>query len=266
MEFCTTATVRPEIIDQTYKSFFDNLIGLQGPHTLYINIDPVPTKDIASVLEVCNKYFQTVISNAPSIPSFPAAVKWCLSQPKGTEFFYLEDDWILNKPININDMRALFSDSISVINLRAYPIKDNRICLSPSLWKRETGHVISSRLDILHNPEKQLRPISGSNPGGNKHLGYSSIQYPLDTKDNAITDIGRPWLKNTTMAKNLGVKFTAWTNVEEHQPSKVQPKTQIANTIKITRPAPACNSIRSRSMPVVQRRIVPLPLKLKPRI
>ena len=259
MEFCTTATVRPEILDRTYESFFTNLQGLSGPHTLYINIDPIPSPSgVDAVLAVCNRYFQNVVSNLPQTPSFPAAVKWCLAQPKEQEFFYLEDDWLLTSPIHIDEMRRQFGIRTTVVNLRAYSIKDSRICLSPSLWKRETGHAISKRLDTLSNPEKQLRPITGSNPGGNKHIGFYSIQFP---EKIVLEDIGRPWLRDSTdMVKNLGVHFTTWAKKTDAPPAQVVPQKP-----KVV--IPTFQSVNThRQAPVVAKRIAPHPIRLKPRI
>ena len=36
--------------------------------------------------------------------NFAEAILWCFNQVKGEFFFHLEDDWILRKEININDM------------------------------------------------------------------------------------------------------------------------------------------------------------------
>ena len=44
LEFTTTACVRPELLNQTYKSLNDALVDvdLKTEGILYINIDPVP--------------------------------------------------------------------------------------------------------------------------------------------------------------------------------------------------------------------------------
>ena len=92
LEFCTTATFRPEIIDRTYKSFTDNLLGIDFKiSTLYLNVDPIPVGNTKEVIDVAKKYFGNVVYNIPEEPNFTKAIKWCWSQVKNEYFFNLEE-------------------------------------------------------------------------------------------------------------------------------------------------------------------------------
>ena len=43
INFTTTATVRPDILEKTYKSFTNKLVGIDfSKTTIYINIDLLP--------------------------------------------------------------------------------------------------------------------------------------------------------------------------------------------------------------------------------
>lgn len=258
VDFTTTATCRPEILEKTYTSFLTKLTGFDPTEsTLYINIDPVP-KDVPplKVIEAASRHFRKVVSNVPPHPSFPSAVKWCWNQPRSKYFFHLEDDWTLDVIVDINNLIKIFESNkipnLACVNLRAYPtIKDNRICLSPGLWKTEAAKVIASRLTIDANPEKQLRVNDATNHDGGRHSGYAGMQY---SGHPIITDIGRIWLMGKKYHKNKGMFFTAWE--ERHQDDRhphVQPTIKMVGKRTIKNTAPPVVRPRSKTLPTVKR-------------
>lgn len=216
IDFTTTATCRPEVLRQTLTSFSENLLGVDMSKSfLHLNIDPVPDKgDWTTTYEVASSFFAKVHINVPKVASFPAAVKWCWSQPRTRFFFHLEDDWIMKRPIVIDEMIAILlaQADLSCVNLRAYnfPDGDSRICLSPCLMRTEHARVISERLSITANPEKQLRPVAFDNPEGGKHGGFLGMQVPLDV---VLKDIGRTWLATSGWKKTKVTHFTTWEKV-----------------------------------------------------
>ncbi len=212
LEFTTTATCRPKILQATYASFTKNLLGINfKKSTLYINIDPIPPKvDPQAVVEVAKKFFGKVIVNIPKTPNFCQAIRWCWCQPKGYFFFHLEDDWTLNTRISMDLLKRRLEKGgkrCFGLNLRAYKFMHNRICLSPCLVKSKIAREIALQLNPLLNPEKQLRPRNFTNATGGKIRGYFNIHYPISS---IITDIGRKWLKKAKYKRGNDINFITW--------------------------------------------------------
>lgn len=186
LEFTTTACCRPELVDKTYTSFQKNLLGVDWKQsTLYLNVDPLPSdKKQEYVKKIAQLFFGKVVSNEPDEANFCKALKWCWNQPK-KDFFHLEDDWIMTRKVNIEDLFIILNGKkeLDMVCLRAYAeISDNRICLSPALIRYDFA-ARSGRLESTKNPEQQLRTIKGK-----------ARQFPLNSRGIAIKDIGRKWM------------------------------------------------------------------------
>jgi hypothetical protein len=211
LEFTTTAMQRPGIVLDTYRSFAANLTGVDfKDSTLYLNIDPMPAEgDAGAVVLAAREFFGTVIVNQPDHPCFPAAVKWCWSQPGGEYFVNLEDDWLLERPVNIADMLApLRADpGLSCVNIRVYPHNDDRLCLAPGLWRTDHAKAIAAKMRLDANPEMQLRPARPNNPHGGLHNGYKGKQLP---GPRALIDMGRPWMVNNGLVRAKDRHFIQW--------------------------------------------------------
>lgn len=109
LEFTTTAVVRPDWLDLTYRTLNDSLtdVDLKTEGTLYINIDPVPRNSkeaIEEELDIAKSYFKTVhhrIGNPGG--NFSEACAWTLNQPTGDYFFNIEDDWCFIEKFSIEE-------------------------------------------------------------------------------------------------------------------------------------------------------------------
>lgn len=222
IDFTTTATCRPEILRRTLESFKKNLLGVDLSRCrMHCNIDPVPDPKLAFDVErVVMQYFVAARFHHTAEPCFPAAVKWCWSQPETPVFFHLEDDWELTRPVHMRELfRVLAGDGSpppglelpmpSCVNLRAYdfPDGDKRICLSPGLFRSDHARAMASRMVITANPEKQLRPRGADNLHGDKHGEYIGVQFP---RERVLRDIGRAWLTTSGFRKSVPVFFTKW--------------------------------------------------------
>lgn len=211
IDFATTAMCRPDILRRTYESFQKNLIGVDMSRcSLSINIDPLPNADLAEgVVEVASEFFGTVFTRRPARASFPLAVRWCWGRPETEFFFHLEDDWVLEEKVHIDDLIKLIEGRSSV-NLRAYEFdpSDERICLSPGLFRSKDAAEMASRMSSDANPEKQLRPVAWDNPKGGAHGEFKGIQTPGKP---IVKDIGRKWLKESGFKKdNDQIAFMRW--------------------------------------------------------
>ena len=215
LEFVTTATCRPAIIRRTYQSFVDKLSGIDYKNsTLYLNVDPLPSgQDPAETVAMAKEFFGNVVVRMPETANFCVALKWGFSQVTGSHFFYLQDDWIMIRKCTIQELFKRLSKPIIRgtkkknigVTLRAYRfIKDNRICLSPSLYLTKWAKETSAKLADTQNPERGMRD--------NTPKEYIDIHYPVNTKLIMVKDIGRKWLKQNKIKRNTNNprQFITW--------------------------------------------------------
>jgi len=238
VDITMTAMIRPALVNKTLKSFCENVFD-EDPERfrLIINIDPLGgRKPHRTVVKICRRYFnkRSMISNSPSEASFPRAVMWVWSQVEADWIFHLEDDWLVNKKININDMISIMKEYKNLACLRLpkfrtpkgktakffsskytyndkgfYVASDRKrqFGLNPVLIR---GSFIKEALPLLvdtGNPEKQFRYA-------NKNMRnlVMSWDYGLYTNRGSrpvVTDIGRGWLRKSEFRKPRG-KFVTW--------------------------------------------------------
>ena len=214
--FTTTATIRPELIDQTYLSFSKNLIGINLKECeLVINVDPMPgdqLKNREKVIDVAKKYFGKVTHRFPEKPSFPDALRWCWTNTRTKYLFNLEDDWVLLTKVNVNDLIALHRKDKSAIgvSLNAYLFSLNpfRIRLSPCLLDGEWARQAAANLSSVGCPEKQLRNKIPK-PLIRRMLNYPPYSHPKFGKI-IVGDTGRKWRESKKLVKDNTLGFTTW--------------------------------------------------------
>jgi hypothetical protein len=222
IDFTTTATIRPELLEITYESFSKNFDGIDLKKSrLFINVDPAPEDSLnlrEAVVETAKKFFGEVVHNFPSSPNFPLALRWAWTNTSTEYVFNLEDDWILTEKVDINDIiNILKKRSYSIgVSLNAYVFgKDvNRIRLSPCLirggWAREAASYLQEKIC----PEQQLRktiPIDLRKP----MLNYPDYQNPREGKV-IVKDTGREWRKTRKLERNVDPieGFVRWKKTE----------------------------------------------------
>lgn len=216
--FTTTATIRPELIDQTYSSFSSNLTGINLKECeLVINVDPMPNdqlKNREKVIEVAKKYFGKVTYRFPEKPNFPDALRWCWTNTSTKYIFNLEDDWILLNKVNVHDLIALHDKDKSAIgvSLNAYLFGLNpfRIRLSPCILDGEWARQAAANLSPAGCPEKQLRNKIPK-PLIRRMLNYPPYSHPKVGKI-IVRDTGRQWRESKKLVKNNDGEtgFTSW--------------------------------------------------------
>jgi len=243
MDITMTAVRRPEVIEKTLKSFTENLFVIPEDHRLIVNIDPVGDDDKYNnkTIAVLKKYFSNLVIFEPNEASFPKAVIRVWKEVESEYFFHLEDDWILKRPIFINELTKILDKHDYLASVRLY--KENiSMTNSPIMfgckynyfnnffvpaggsnnWKNQFGlnpvlirkQFIDEALPLMvddKNPEKQFRE---NNPLMSNILNKWTF---------AI--YGRPGLKRMVWGKNGlhwrldskfkkprdGSGFTAWT-------------------------------------------------------
>ena len=186
VDITMTAVLRPEIIKKTLDSFCENLFfNKDYKYRLIINIDPIGNEGAKpkKIVKLCKLYFDDVIFNIPDKASFPKAVIWGWKQIKSNYTFHLEDDWILNRKVELRRLIKMLEKNPKLACMRLYkhniPNKKNpRLFNSPYNYK--DGFFVGSdrkkqfglnpvliRSSYIHealplmvedkNPEKQFR-------------------------------------------------------------------------------------------------------------
>lgn len=221
IDITMTAVKRPEILRITLKSFCDNIFTERDRYRLIINIDNIGEKVKPKVIiKICNLFFkdeQIVYRVVP--PSFSNAVIWTWSQVEAPWVFHLEDDWIINRPVDINDMiKIMKTHSLTSLRLNKNKTTKSKvskkygftpypkISLNPSLFDGTFIKKIFPIMTSEQNPEKQLRIGKGKHPIGKlltglRHGIYSKLSYRA-----MVTDIGRNWINKSRFSKTTGFK------------------------------------------------------------
>jgi hypothetical protein len=241
------AVVRPSIIEETFKSFTDcvlsSLLDKQIVH-LYLNVDPVGETDSCTPQDIAlmaRKYFlqQNIHFSTPDAPNFAKAFWKVMSGAVTADYvFYLEDDWVFNKTVDLLDMIDIMDTEPGLALLRLpafstgfqsmknwttfYPWagryficpQDKSVelgfCGHPSLIRGKFLDRTVAYLDLTRNPEKQYHH-------GDWRLldEVRQWRYGVYAERNAgptVRDIGRAWIANSGWRKE-GVRafFTRWT-------------------------------------------------------
>ncbi len=215
MIFTMTATLRPDIIEQTISSFNKNLINVDMKKSvLYINIDPVPNNsDITNdqVVTVAEKFFGNVVVRSPDVPNFCSAIKWLWGQPSDEPYIlHLEDDWELFVKLDCNVLvHLLTTQNLYEVRITKYLKKSatRKYGLSPALVSTAFSSVVSQNLDPTKNPERQLLQVA--NWGLTPHCPQTITAYPHGSI--AIRDIGRAWRETLGIQKPADENyFVTW--------------------------------------------------------
>lgn len=161
LEFTTTACNRPELLYETYKSFSQNLTGIDFDDcTVHINVDPMPNAEgREEAVGVADHFFGTVNARLPDEASFPEAVRWTWSQVKGRYWFNLEDDWEVVEEVDVPRLIHMLE---STSNPPAFQIvlRHSR-CHGPH-WvknKPELEHIHDPGLPPMIADMERLKPV-----------------------------------------------------------------------------------------------------------
>ena len=236
VDITMTAVIRPKILTRCLESIKRKIVKDQTNFRLIINVDPIGenTKP-GKVVKLAQKFFDNVIYNIPKEPSFPKAVKWVWSQSDAPYVFHIEDDWVFNEDIDIDNMVKILRGNVKLSSLRLYKYNTPNRKKFPTFgcywvynpdgfylskdWKKQFGlnpilikkEFIDQALPLMVdnvNPEKQFRESQ-------KYMRkvIKDWQYGMYTNPGGralVTDIGRGWIKNTKFAKPKTGTFLTW--------------------------------------------------------
>lgn len=228
MDFTTTAMPRPDVYNRCLRSFEKNLIGLSLKDcNLFINIDPLPYNSKSELMEinrlrcgvvgVAESYFKNVFPRLPKVGNYADAYKWIWNNADSEIIFNIEDDWILNRPVNVNHLLKKFeNNTLYQVVFRAYNYVYPTCCTSPSLLHRRWYKPIAKGMNKTQNPESQIHKntdhrfntfipnrktcSSRKLPGKRRKIEKYVYAYPkwrMIPKNIIVEDIGRDWIKNS---------------------------------------------------------------------
>jgi len=215
LEFTTTACVRPELLDQTYRSLSNTLVDvdLKTEGVLYINIDPVPDSSDQAIneeLKVARSYFGEVHYRIGEPGgNFSCAASWVLSQPKGEYFFNVEDDWLFDGEICVdNYINKIKSDNRNnilqcIAGKKRVAAVQNRIHFFPGLFQTSIIQSILTQHPIPENenPERWLWELKAP-----KQL----VDYNVTSLGGVVCkDNGRKWMLDKGYSKNYNLRINA---------------------------------------------------------
>jgi len=217
IDVVTTATLRPELLDLTYRSFHNRLFSKFGRCRLIVNIDPLPTRDeakLAETIAVCRRWFPEVIYRTPEVPSFPSAVRWAWSQLESDFCFHLEDDWLLLKHVDPERVAGYFSSAPSLAEVTLNPSRNKavvpKLALRPSFFRREFIESALRLFDDALDPEKQWRRHLAD---GGELAGWQFRYYGEIGEGRHVRDMGAVWRKAHALGK-WGSGETAWVKAQ----------------------------------------------------
>lgn len=215
-----TAMPRPKIHETAFKTYTSGLKGVDWANcTLFINIDPFPyttdeeyeaiQENRARTIIIARKYFGNVVTRTPKKPNYTKAYNWLYSSARTTVILNLEDDWALNRNIDIRTLIKNFEEcgSLYEVVLRAYTYRYPCTCTSPALLHKRYYGAIAGKLDPERNPETQTHSRrdfgifipNKKNCPGDEIDKYVRV-YPEKCGDQGEVvsiDIGREWLDNS---------------------------------------------------------------------
>lgn len=242
IDVTTTATIRPELLEKTFKSFYKYMFkDTSADLRLIMNIDPIgePGVRLSEMTLVAAKYFGSDMSiSLADTGNFSAACKRVWSAVEAPYLFNLEDDWELLRHVDLDEMirvmdahsnlailRLPFTDSESTrakqwnlwypwngVYFQCPAIYRNAagFCGHPSLIRTEFMEKVANRLRTDMCPEKQIKGQDEFSKSLLSKWEFGVFQKPHDSK--AIRDIGRQWRYEHNFQKNNkgAYYFTTW--------------------------------------------------------
>jgi len=210
IDITTTATLRPDVLEKTYASFWEHIFSQYDyDYRLIINVDPIGDNVYSQedVISVAESYFPDIVYNCPDNSSFPKAVKMVWGNSTSDYVFHLEDMWLALTHVNLDHMVHILDNysKIASVNLHKYVLsdgapepnfyryhnkQDKRLflqirdpLLSPGLYSGDFVRRIAKKMNNTDNPELQ---VWGDKKVPNDKGGSKQVRKLLSRYDYAI--------------------------------------------------------------------------------
>ena len=237
IDITMVSVLRPDLIRQTLTSINTNIIkGEKERYRLIINIDPIGEKTKPmKIVKLASQFFDNITYNIAKSPSFPKAVKWVWKQVEADYVFHIEDDWLINRKIDVDNMINILDKYPKLSSLRLYKYKTPKrkkfstfkchwiynedgfylakdwkkiFGLNPILIKKKFIEQALPRMVDHVNPEKQFRDTQQYMVPIIKNWQYAIYTNPGDSP--LVSDIGRKWINQTKFHKPKTGTFLTW--------------------------------------------------------
>jgi len=242
-----TSGARPGLLEQTLSSFQENLFRNVSPNTCFINIDPFEggKEEIELCEEICGRYFDRVIAHKPAKSHFTKAVKWLWSSPETDWCLHIEDDWMLRRPVELDEILAAMKRNVVQISFMTkeklwtskskYHYAGGRRKIlgidigrgldktrpvfgtSPSFLRTEFAKHCASLMDDTLDPEKQLHR---HNPALNEYTRHFRNRFLGSPEDHVALDIGREHRSKLGIEKKTVQGRSEWMNIGDFDSQK----------------------------------------------
>lgn len=238
MDITVPATIRPTILNRTLGSFTKHMLEKSShDFKLILNVDPAgEDRPVWDVVNVADKYFAAICLRMPDVPNFADAMKWLWSQVTSEFFINLEDDWEMQRTVDLDAMVQTMKDEPDLAILRL-PFSDAGVdkakqwnkwfpwngryfecpqemrgglgfCGHPSLIRTEFIEQVAPLLLTDRCPEKQIKHHY---PRMGRILnGWRFGVFQKQTESKAVVDIGRDWRVSKGFIKDGNSSFIRW--------------------------------------------------------
>jgi len=244
IDITTTATLRPSIVERTLWSFW-RLCFKEHNARLILNVDPVGDERYTQkdIVAIARKYFPKMVVRTPSTASYLSAVKWAWENVETDVFFFLEDDYYLFCPIDLDAMYKAFlkDERLAVLRLPKGNTTENECYWAranhgfvaiwnglyyagphlqfsgmPSMIRTTWMRPFLDRLTFERSLEIQFRRLNDGRASrdsimyGWKYGAFAEPNTPI-----TVQDIGTGWRRRLRIGKNGGpreekIGFTGW--------------------------------------------------------
>ena len=205
----TTAMPRPAILEQTFLSLRNRLLGCDlCCSQLLINIDPYPDRraddERLHCLAIASRYFGSVQFRLPDYPNFALALKWLWQSTSSSFVFHLEDDWEFLDYVKLDEIfHHIYRANCDHLMLRAWTWRNYPFCLGPGVLRRRLYNFCAGTLTGAANPEAELRTALSKTT-------YSGLVFPAARNRVVLRDLGRSWMRSSGYVRGEG-DFITWT-------------------------------------------------------
>jgi hypothetical protein len=227
---CITAVTRPEVLKLTLRSFARHCFSRYDHVRIIANVDPLGSggasrDDVIALLNAFDSRGQALV-NAPEAGGFAKAVKWVWSLVDAPYVLHLEDDWFLNRSLDIDRIERLIlgggADIVRLYLRRYVPHPStSEFSLNPFFMTGAAAHDLVGRMNDVGDPEKQIRGLFSAGVEDLPRIAFhGSSGDPAD-----VTDIGTLWRKSHHLKKSYVTaedgsrsvwQTTSATNLREH--------------------------------------------------
>lgn len=238
------ATLRPELIEKTVRSFHENLWKDWIRHARFcVNVDRAGCEDEKEIylrqreiLNFFDKYLYPkgshALINFTLRPDFPTAFIWGVGMTKNRLVFHLEEDWTMNFEQSFDKMVSMFDKYSNLKHLRLNLFVSTEE--SVKMWGRHFAHWNGDFYQIEKesvisagwcghpslNDGSWLRACVSlmnkeKNPEKQFHYNGNIVKNYIEGKDfgvfhtrgkgRGIKDIGRAWMKEHGYRKTGGI-------------------------------------------------------------